>query len=125
MKSLPTRPASIAHALNALPARARLLGLALCAATAVGLSGCGSTPEKEVGAGMSTEALYADAKDDMDHGNYETAIKKFEKVEGRGAGTTLAQQAELDMAYARWAAKRYAAESRACWRICRSCSPTR
>lgn len=33
--------------------------------------------------------------------------------------------AELDMAYARWAAKRYAAESRACWRICRSCSPTR
>lgn len=100
MKSHPTRPASPAHAPNALPARARLLGLALCAATVVGLSGCGSTPEKEVGAGMSTEALYADAKDDMDHGNYETAIKKFEKVEGRGAGTTLAQQAELDMAFA-------------------------
>lgn len=78
---------------------AQALALGTIAAAMLGLAGCGSTPEKEIGAGMSTENLYADAKDDMEHGNYETAVKKLEKVEGRGVGTTLSQQAELDLAY--------------------------
>lgn len=38
----------------------------------------------------------------MADGNYESAIKLLEKVEGRGAGTVLAQQAELDLAYAHY-----------------------
>ncbi len=64
------------------------------------LAACSSAPkynEKD-----SAEKLYADARDEMSGGNYETAIKTLEKVEGRAAGTLLAQQAQLDLAYAYW-----------------------
>jgi outer membrane protein assembly factor BamD len=44
--------------------------------------------------------LYAQAKEDMASGSYDSAIKTLEKVEGRGAGTLLSQQATLDLAYA-------------------------
>ncbi|MFT3856818.1 MAG: outer membrane protein assembly factor BamD [Aquabacterium sp.] len=63
------------------------------------LAGCGSTPTDEF-ANISTEKLYADAKDEAAEGNYETAIKRLEKVEARASGTLLAQQAQLDLAYA-------------------------
>jgi outer membrane protein assembly factor BamD len=46
--------------------------------------------------------LYADARDDMSAGSYDRAIKTLEKVEGRAAGTLLAQQAQLELAYAYW-----------------------
>jgi len=46
--------------------------------------------------------LYADAKEDMASGAWDTAIKTLERVEGRAAGTILAQQAQLDLAYAYW-----------------------
>jgi outer membrane protein assembly factor BamD len=72
---------------------AALLALAL-------LGGCGSTPtEDERG---SVEKLYADAKDDLASGSYDLAVKQLERVEGRAAGTLLAQQAMLDLAYAKW-----------------------
>ena len=51
-------------------------------------------------AGIGADKLYADAKEDQADGNYETAIKKLEKVEARASGTLLAQQAQLDLAYA-------------------------
>ena len=35
-------------------------------------------------------------------GAYDKAIKTLERVEGRAAGTLLAQQAQLDLAYAYW-----------------------
>jgi outer membrane protein assembly factor BamD len=38
----------------------------------------------------------------MAAGSYERAIKTLEKVEGRAAGTLLAQQASLELAYAYW-----------------------
>jgi len=63
------------------------------------LSGCGSTPEDEFG-GMAPDKLYADAKEEAADGNYENAIKRLEKVEARASGTMLAQQAQLDLAYA-------------------------
>jgi outer membrane protein assembly factor BamD len=44
--------------------------------------------------------LYADAKDDAADGNFETAVKKLEKVEARASGTLLSQQAQIDLAYA-------------------------
>ena len=46
--------------------------------------------------------LYADAKSDMASGAWDSAIKTLERVEGRAAGTILAQQAQLDLAYAYW-----------------------
>lgn len=63
------------------------------------LTACGSTPQDEY-AKISPDKLYADAKDDANDGNYETAIKKLEKVEARASGTLLAQQAQIDLAYA-------------------------
>lgn len=64
------------------------------------LSGCGTTPKDDIDPNLTPEKLYAEAKDEAADGNYETAIKRLEKLEGRAAGTVLAQQAELDMAYA-------------------------
>lgn len=66
---------------------------------AAALAACESTPKDEF-ANISPDKLYADAKDDGSEGNYETAIKKLEKVEARASGTLLAQQAQIDLAYA-------------------------
>jgi outer membrane protein assembly factor BamD len=46
--------------------------------------------------------LYAEAKDDMAAGGYDRASKSLERVEGRAAGTLLAQQAQIDLAYSYW-----------------------
>ena len=72
------------------------LGLALVAV----LAGCSSTAKDD--ARNSPEKLYADAKEDLNSGAYDVAIKALEKVEGRASGTLLAQQAMLDIAYAKW-----------------------
>jgi outer membrane protein assembly factor BamD len=71
---------------------------AVCVACAVSLAGCGSAP-KDKTAGMSVEKLYEDAKDDAATGNLEQAIKSFERLEGRAAGTLISQQAQLELAY--------------------------
>ncbi len=71
-------------------------GLALLA-----LAGCSSGP-KDNPANRSAEKLYEDAKADEAAGSYERAIKSLERVEGVGAGTLLAQQAQLDLAYLYW-----------------------
>jgi len=63
------------------------------------LAACDTTPKDEY-ANISPDKLYADAKDDAADGNYETAIKRLEKVEARASGTLLAQQAQIDLAYA-------------------------
>ena len=60
-------------------------GLGVCAV------GCKYTAPGEQ-PNASAERLYADAKADLNSGNYGAAIKTFERVEGRGAGTLLAQQ---------------------------------
>ncbi|MEK8050541.1 outer membrane protein assembly factor BamD [Ideonella sp. DXS22W] len=86
-------------AARGLGRRAGTLVLASALVVTGGLVGCSSTPKEDRG---SAEKLYADAKDDLRAGSYDAAIKGFEKVEGRAAGTLLAQQALLDMAYAQW-----------------------
>src|SRR6218665_2139869 len=64
-----------------------------------GLSGCGSTPEDEFSS-TRVDQLYADAREEASEGNYENAIKRYEKVEARASGTLMAQQAQLELAYA-------------------------
>lgn len=76
--------------------------LVLTAAAAL-VAGC-STAEVDKTAGMSPNKLYADAKDEMNGGSYDKAVNLLEKLEGRAAGTPLAQQAQLDKAYARYKA---------------------
>ncbi len=53
---------------------------------------------------MSPNKLYAEARDEMSAGAYDKAAVLFEKLEGRAAGTPLAQQAQLEKAYARFKA---------------------
>jgi outer membrane protein assembly factor BamD len=53
-------------------------------------------------ASQSPNKLYSDAKDEMNAGAYDKAVALLEKLEGRAAGTPLAQQAQLDKAYARY-----------------------
>ncbi len=65
------------------------------------LAGCSSTSEDKA-ANWSPSKLYAEAKDELSSGGYEKAISHLEKLEGRAAGTPLAQQAQLDKAYAQY-----------------------
>jgi outer membrane protein assembly factor BamD len=83
--------------------RTALLALVAPLALTVQLAGC-STPNKDEPAQSSAERLYKDAKDDLNSGAYDRAIKTLERVEGLAAGSLLAQQALLDMAYANWKA---------------------
>ena len=73
----------------------------LLAVAAMFVAGCGSSAKDEL-AGRSAERLYKEAKEDMDAGSFERAIKSLERVEGLGAGSLLAQQAQLDLAYLYW-----------------------
>ena len=63
------------------------------------MAGCASAPGDKT-AGMSSAALYAEAQDQVSSGQWEKAIPLLEKLEARAAGTPLAQQAQLDKAYA-------------------------
>lgn len=67
------------------------------------LNGCSSTP-KDPTAGWSPNKIYAEAKDELNTGAYDKAVPLFEKLEGRAAGTPLAQQAQIDKAYAHYKA---------------------
>ncbi len=67
-------------------------------ALALLLAACAATDDKT--AAMEPAKIYADAKDEMSSGAYDKAIVLLDKLEGRAAGTPLAQQAQLDKAYA-------------------------
>ncbi|MEJ8839779.1 outer membrane protein assembly factor BamD [Ramlibacter sp. AN1133] len=68
------------------------------------LAGCSSLKDDDKTATWSPNKLYAEAKDEMSGGSYDKAIPLLEKLEGRAAGTPLAQQAQLDRAYAHYKA---------------------
>lgn len=65
------------------------------------LAGCSSKPIDPT-ASWSPNKLYAEAKDEARSGAYDKAIPMFEKLEGRAAGTPLAQQAQLEKAHAQY-----------------------
>ncbi|RZL96351.1 MAG: outer membrane protein assembly factor BamD [Variovorax sp.] len=72
-------------------------------AVAVLMAGCSSTTVDKT-ANWSPNKIYAEAKDEVDSGAFDKAVPLFEKLEGRAAGTPLAQQAQLDKAYAQFKA---------------------
>ncbi len=75
----------------------------LLAITTLWVSGCASTDvDKTVG--LTPAKIYSEAKDEMSNGQWERAIPLLEKLEARAAGTPLAQQAQLDKAYAQYRA---------------------
>ena len=63
------------------------------------LGGCSSTPDEKA-ANWSPNRIYAEAKEELSNGGYDKAIPLLERLEGRAAGTPLAQQAQLEKAYA-------------------------
>lgn len=64
------------------------------------LSACGSVTEKsDETKSWSAPKLYAEAKDELNAGNYEKATKYFEKLESRYPFGAYAQQAQLEIAY--------------------------
>jgi outer membrane protein assembly factor BamD len=78
----------------------RVLG-SLLLVTTLTLGGCGLLPEvKDETAGWSAQKLYAEAKDNLNEGNYERAVKLFETLESRYPFGRYAQQAQLEVAYA-------------------------
>jgi outer membrane protein assembly factor BamD len=66
------------------------------------LAACGTAPEKDQAPAAQAERLYAEAKLDIEAGAYDRAIASLGRIEGLAAGSVLAQQALLDLAYANW-----------------------
>ncbi len=63
------------------------------------LAGCGLKDFDET-AGWSANKLYSEAKDELSSGNYQKAIKHYERLESRFPYGRFAQQAQLELAYA-------------------------
>jgi outer membrane protein assembly factor BamD len=81
--------------------RLSVLALTLISLAATLLSGCSSTPTDPTAA-WTTEKLYKEARDETVSGAWDRASSLFEKLEGRAAGTPLAQQAQIEKAYAQY-----------------------
>jgi len=65
------------------------------------VTGCANTA-KDVTAGWTPEKIYSEARSEANAGAWDKAIGFYEKLEGRAAGTVLAQQAQIDKAYAQF-----------------------
>jgi outer membrane protein assembly factor BamD len=87
-----------------LPNATRLVGaaifsLALCAC---GMFGAKKAEGPAPAAKGSTEALYKEARDELNSGGFTRAIEQLEKVQAADALGIYGQQALLDTAYAQW-----------------------
>ncbi len=80
-----------------------MLRVLLLAGAGLLLAACSSTPDDKT-SNWSPNKLYAEAKDELNSGAYDKAAVLLEKLEGRAAGTPLAQQAQLEKAYAHYKA---------------------
>jgi outer membrane protein assembly factor BamD len=65
---------------------------------ALSVASCGTSPKDET-VGWSVDKLYSEAREEAANGGYERAGKLYEKLEGRAAGTLLAQQAQIELAH--------------------------
>ena len=81
--------------------RARLAFLgAICLASPL-IAGCSAFGEKQaVTLNWSAQRLYNAAKEKLDEGDFDKAIEYYEKLESRYPFGTLAQQGQLEIAYA-------------------------
>jgi outer membrane protein assembly factor BamD len=82
------------------------------------INGCGLLPEtKDETIGWSANRLYTEAKESLNDGSYDKAIKYFEKLESRFPYGRFAQQAQIDIAYAYWKYNERASAIAACERF--------
>ena len=75
-----------------------------CLGLAILLTGCAGRQSADETANWTNDRLYTEAISQRDSGNFERAVTLFEKLEGRAAGTPLAQQAQLEKAFAHYRA---------------------
>jgi len=73
---------------------------ALLLASAAALGACSSPQDPS--ANWTVQRLYTEAHEEAEAGAFDKAVPLFEKLEGRAAGTPLAQQAQLEKAYAQY-----------------------
>lgn len=78
----------------------RAFSRAALTALLVTLAACSALKDPEIKG--TAEELYATGKSEMASSNWPNAIKYLEKVEGRAGGGLIAQQSQLDLAYAYW-----------------------
>ena len=83
--------------------RLSVLALSLAGCVATLLTGC-STPNTDQTAAWSPEKIYSEARDEVNAGAWDRAAMLFDKLESRAAGTPLAQQAQIEKAYAQYRA---------------------
>lgn len=70
------------------------------------LSGCGMLPSKtDETQKWSAEKLYAEAREEMSAGQYDAAIKLFQRLESNYPFGTYATQAQMEIAYAHYKAR--------------------
>ncbi|MDF0606600.1 outer membrane protein assembly factor BamD [Neisseriaceae bacterium TC5R-5] len=65
----------------------------------MGLAGCATTETYDETRGWTVEKLYAQARDELNSGNYTRAVKLYETLESRYPYGRYAQQAQMDLAY--------------------------
>jgi outer membrane protein assembly factor BamD len=69
----------------------------------LGMSACSLLPEKtDETKNWTVEKLYAEAREEMASGQYESAIKMFERLESNYPFGTYAAQAQMEIAYAHY-----------------------
>ncbi len=91
-----TGRAVLARARGALPRSVAAI-FGLC----VALSACSWLPQEvDETKGWSAQKLYNAAKEELDSGSYERAVKLYEKLEARYPYGQYAQQAQIEIAYA-------------------------
>jgi outer membrane protein assembly factor BamD len=96
------------------------LFVSLLVLATLGLAGCGLLPEEsDETISWSANKLYAEAKDAMNEGAFDKAIKYFEKLEARYPYGRYAQQAQLEVAYAYYKQQEPASSIAACDRFIR------
>ena len=84
------------------------------------LGGCGLLPDViDETANWTPNKLYSEAKESMNDGAYDKAIKYFEKLEARFPYGRYAQQAQLEVAYAYFRQQETASAIAACERFIR------
>lgn len=81
--------------------RLSVLALSIVSFSMALLAGCAGT-NTDPTAAWSPEKIYSEARDEVSAGAWDRAALLFDKLEGRAAGTPLAQQAQIEKAYAQF-----------------------
>lgn len=83
--------------------RGPALRAAIALSAALLVAGCGGTSsEYDPTAGWSAEQLYADAKEEVQSGNWDQARTRLTSIESRYPFSIHAQQALIELAYVNW-----------------------